>query len=85
MLECSSLYFNWKIAKSLKKLSNTGQQKPLKLSKFWIFPEMLTSAEFFVKFQCFHKKTKSMFLPPKTIYTKYKCQRTEKVEPENYM
>ena len=77
MLECCSLHFNWKIAKSLKKLSNSGLQKPLKSSKFWIFSEMLTSAKFFVKFQCFHKKiTKSMFSPPKIlINTKYKCQK----------
>ena len=86
-LECCSLHFNRKIAKSLKKLSNSGLQKPLKSSKFWIFSEMLTSAKSFVKFQCFHKKiTKSMFLPPKTlINTKYKCQKKEKVELENSM
>ena len=50
----------------LKKLSNSGQQKPLKSSKFRMFSEMLTSSKFFVKFQCFHKKiTKSMSFPPK--------------------
>ena len=76
-----------KIAKSLKKLSNTGLQKPLKLSKFWIFSEMMTSAKIFGKFQCFDKKiTKTMFLPPKTIINaKYKCQKIEKVELENFM
>ena len=65
MLECCSLHFNRKIAKSLKKLSNSGLQKPLKSSKFWIFSEMLTSAKLFVKFQCFDKNiTKGMFVSP---------------------
>ena len=41
MLECYSLHFNRKIAKSLKKLSNTGLQKPLKSSKFRIFSVLL--------------------------------------------
>ena len=51
---------------SLKILSNSGQQKPLKSSEFRIFSEMLTSSKLFVKFQCFHKKiTKSMFSPKK--------------------
>ena len=85
MLECCSLHFNRKIAKSLKKLSNTGLQKPLKSSKLWIFSEMPTSAKFFVKFHCFHKEiTKIMFLPQKTIINaNYKCQKKEKVELEN--
>ena len=87
MLECCSLHFNRKIAKSLKKLSNTGLQKPLKSSKFWIFLEMPTSGKLFVKFQYFHKKiAKSIFIPPKTIINaKYKCQKKEKVELENSM
>ena len=60
MLECCLLHFNQKIAKSLMKLSNSGLQKPLKLSKCQIFSEMLTSA----KFQCFDKKMgKGMFFP----------------------
>ena len=86
MLECCSLHFNRKIAKSLKKVSNSGLKKPLKSSKFWIFSEMLTSAIFFVKFQCFHKKiTKSMFLPPITLINdKYKYQK-KKVELETSM
>ena len=48
---------------------------------------MLTSANSFVEFQCFDKKiTQSMFLPLKTpIKTKYKCQKTEKVELDNSM
>ena len=48
---------------------------------------MLTSAKKFVEFQCFDKKiTQSMFLSPKTpIKTKYKCQKTEKVELDNSM
>ena len=48
---------------------------------------MLTSAKFFVEFQCFDKKiTQSMFLPQKTpIETKYKCQKTEKAELDNSM
>ena len=51
MLECCSLYFNRKIAKSVLKMSNSGLQKPLKSSEFWIFSEMLTSSIcFFVKF-----------------------------------
>ena len=77
-----SLHFNGKIAESFMKRSNSGLQKPLKLSKFWIFSEMLTSAKCFVEFQYFDKKiTQRMFLPPKTpIKTKYKCQKTEKVE-----
>ena len=50
MLECCSLHFNQKIAQSLTKLSNSGLQKPLKLSKFRIFSKMLTSSKFFVKF-----------------------------------
>ena len=80
MLKCCSLHFDRKIAKSLKQLSNSGLQKPLKSSKFWIFSEMLTSAKYFVKFQRFHKQiTKSMFLPPKTlINTKYKYQKKKK-------
>ena len=41
ILECCSLHFNQNIAKSFKKLSNSGLQKPLKSSKFWIFSEML--------------------------------------------
>ena len=41
---------------------NSGLQKPLKSSKFWILLEVLTVAIFFVKCQCFPKKiTKSMF------------------------
>ena len=56
MPECCSLQLNRKIAKSSKKLSNYGLQKPLKSSKFWIFSEMLTSAKFFVKCQCFRKR-----------------------------
>ena len=86
MLGCCSIHFNRRKAKSLKKLLNSGLQKQLKSSKFWIFLEMLTSAKFFVKFQCFHKKiTKSMLPPPpKTlINTKYKCQKKEKVELGN--
>ena len=48
---------------------------------------MVTSANFFVEFQCFDKKvTQSMFLPPKTpINTKYKYQKTQKVELDNSM
>ena len=66
MLECRSLHFNWKIAKSFNKMSNSGLQKLLKSSKFWIFSEILTSAKCFVQFQCFHKKiTKKYILPPK--------------------
>ena len=56
MLECCSSHFNRKIATSLKKLSNSGLQKPLKSSKFWIFSEILSTAKFLVKFQCFHKR-----------------------------
>ena len=51
MLDCCSLHFSRKIAKSLKKLSNYGLQNPLKSSKFRIFSEMLTSSNFFGKFQ----------------------------------
>ena len=82
-----ALHFNRKIAKSLMKLSNSGLQRPLKSSKFCIFSEVLTSAKYFAKFQCFHKKiTKSMFFPKKTlIKAKYKCQEKEKVELENSM
>ena len=56
---------------------NSGLQNLLKLSKFWIFSKMLTSAKYFVKFQCFDKKiTQSMFSLLKTpIKTKYKCQK----------
>ena len=83
MLEYCSLHFNRKIAKSLKKLSNTGLQKPLKSSKFWIFPEMLTSAKFLLNFNAFKKGYQNYVFTPKTlINTKYKCQRKEKVEPE---
>ena len=62
------------------KRSNSGLQKPQKLSKFWIFSKMLTSAKA-LEFQCFDKKiTQSMFLPPKTpIKAKYNYQKTEKV------
>ena len=70
MLEYCSLHFNRKIAKSLTKQSNSGLQKPLKSSKFRIFSKVLTSSNFFVKFQCFHKKiTKSMFFQQKTQLT----------------
>ena len=62
MLECCSLHFNGKIAKSLTKLSNYGLQKPLISSKFRIFSKMLTSSKFFVKFQCFHKKISKIML-----------------------
>ena len=81
MLECYSLHFNWKIAKSLTKLSNSGLQKPLKSSKIRIFSKMLTSSKFFVKFQCFYKKiTKSMFFHQKTLIdTEYKCQKKKKL------
>ena len=87
MLECCSLHFSRKIAKSLKKLSNYGLQNPLKSLKFRIFSEMLTSSNFFGKFQCFHKKmTKSVFFSPTTlINTKYECHKKEKVEHENSM
>ena len=80
-----SLNFNRKIAKSLMKLSNSGLQKALNSSKFWIFSNMLTSSTFLVKFQCFHRKIiESMFFHQKTlINTKYKCQKKEKVEHEN--
>ena len=47
------LHFNEKIVKYVMKLSNSGLQKPVKLSKFWIFSEMLTPAKIFNKFQCF--------------------------------
>ena len=36
-LECCSLHFSQKIAESFMKRSNSGLQKPLNLSKFWIF------------------------------------------------
>ena len=88
MPECCSLYFNQKIAKSLKKMSNTGLQKPLKSSKFWIFLEMLMSAKFLSNFNAFIKDQKYVFTPQNTnslIYTEYKCQIKEKVEPENSM
>ena len=67
---------------------NSGLQKSLKLSKFWIFQKkLLTSAKYFVEFQCFDKKiAQSMFSLPKTpIKTKYKCQKTEKVELDKYV
>ena len=86
MLECRSLHFNLKIDESLMKLSNSRLQKPLKSSKFWIFLEVLTLANFFVKFQCFHRKiTKSIYVfPQKTlIKIEYKSQKKEKVELEN--
>ena len=68
------------------KRSNSGLQKPLKLSKFWIFSKMLTSTKIFAELQCFDKKIISMFLPQKTqIKTKYKCQKTEKVGLDNSM
>ena len=48
---------------------------------------MLTSAKYFVEFQCFDKQIfQSMSSLPKTpIKTKYKCQKTEKVEFDNSM
>ena len=69
------------------KLSNSGLQKPLKLSKFWIFSEMLISGKSFARFQCFDKKiTKSMFFHPETlIKTQYRCGKQGKVELENFM
>ena len=83
MLECCSLHFDRKIAKSLKKLSNSGLQVT-KIIKSLHLSEMLMSEIFFGKFQCFHKKkTKSMFSPKTLINTKYKCQKKEKVELEN--
>ena len=84
MPEFCSLHINQKIAESFMKRSNPGLQKSLKLSKFFIFSKMLTSAKSFAEF---HKKiTQSMFLPPKTPNkTKYKCQKTEKVELDNSM
>ena len=36
-LGCCSLHYKQEIAKSIKKLSDTGMQKPLKSSKFGIF------------------------------------------------
>ena len=68
------LHFNRKIVKSVMKLSNSGLQKRIKLSKFWIFSEMLTSANVFNKFQYLDNQN-----------TKYKCQKQEKVEVENSM
>ena len=62
MLECCSLHLYPKIAKSVMKLSNSGLQKPMKLSKFCIFLEMLTSAKVFAKIQCLIKKTEVYFL-----------------------
>ena len=61
---------------------NSWLQKSLKLSTFWIFSKMLTSAKYFVEFQCFDKKiTQSMFSLPKTpIKSEYKFQKTKKVE-----
>ena len=79
--------FQLENSQSLKKLSNSELQKPLKASKFWIISEMLMSTKFFVKFQCFHKKTtKRMFFFPRTLIdTKYKWKNKEKVELENSM
>ena len=55
------------------KLSNSGLQKPLKLSKFWIVSEILMSAKCFVKFQCFDKKiAKNMFFQKNTNRKKKK-------------
>ena len=65
MLECCSLYFNREIAKSLKKLSHFGLQKPLKSSKFWTFSEMLMAAKFFVKFNAFIKDNQKYVFTPK--------------------
>ena len=56
MLECCSLHGNQKIAKSVMKLPNSGLLIPLKLSKFCLFSELLTSARNFFQFQCFDKK-----------------------------
>ena len=75
MLECCSLHFNRKIAKSLMELSNSGLQKLLKSSKFWIFSEMLTSPKCFVKFQCFHKKITKSMSPQKKTLIKTKAER----------
>ena len=67
------------------KLSNSGLQKPLKLSKCQIFSEMLMSANFFVTFQYFHKKIGKKYVFPEKplIKTKYECQKDENVELQN--
>ena len=68
------------------KRSNSGLQKPQNDQNFGSFKNADISKKF-VEFQCFDKKiTQSMFLLPKTpIKTKYKCQKTEKVELDNSM
>ena len=84
MLECGQLYFHWKIANCVIKLSNSGLQKAGKIIKI---PYFFSNADVSNKCanQYFDKKmTNSMFFHPKTsINTKYKCQEEEKVETEN--
>ena len=40
MLQCCLIYFHQKIARCVMKLSNSGLDKPLKLSEFCISKEM---------------------------------------------
>ena len=68
------------------KLSNSGLEKPLKSSKFWIFSEMLTSANVLLNFNVFIKDNQKYVFPPKAlIKTKYKRQEKEKVELQSSM
>ena len=78
-----AINLNQKIAKSVIKPSNSGLQKPLKLSKY-LFKNADVSKNI-CKNICFDKKsTKSMFLHLKTlIKAKYRCEKQEKVEQEN--
>ena len=87
MLECCSLHFNKKIAESFHEKVKFWTAKVTKIIKILDFSKMLTSAKYFVEFQCFDKKiAQSMFSLPKTpIKTKYKCQKTEKVELDKYV
>ena len=76
MLECCSLHFNKKNSRIFHEKVKFWAAKVTKIIKMLDLLKMLTSAKYFVEFQCFDKKIKqSMFSLSKTpIKTKYKCQ-----------
>ena len=86
MLECCSLHFN-KNSRLFHEKVKFWAAKSLKLSKAEIFSKVLTSAKYFVEFQCFDIKITQSIFSPQTIpiITKYKFQKTEKVELDNSM
>ena len=86
MLKCCSLPFN-RNSRIFREKVKFWAAKATKIIKILDLFKNADISKIFAEFQCFDKKiTQSMFLPQKTpIKTKYKCQKTEKVELDNSM